>query len=121
MLAANFCRDIPSNNLLTFLFEDIVSRNGDEIMFGQLKIVDFDKYCGTCKHREEDPDIEESPCDVCLSIPAREDSRRPEKYEEDKALKKESTTAEKILDIAKQYKAKLLRKLEDREEEDEHA
>lgn len=87
MLASNFCRDIPSNNLLTFLDElfkeDVAPKNGDEIMFGQLKIVDFDKYCGTCKHREEDPDVEESPCDICLSVPVREDGHRPEKYEED--------------------------------------
>ncbi len=47
-------------------------------------IVDFDKYCGTCKHLEEDPDREGSPCDICLAVPVRENSRRPEKYEEDK-------------------------------------
>lgn len=88
-------------------------------MIGDLKIVDFDKYCGTCLHRAEDPDVEESPCDICLSIPAREDSRRPEKYEEDETLGRKATNAEKILGIAKQYKAKLLKKLEDMEDEHE--
>lgn len=45
-------------------------------------IVDFDKYCGSCKHKDENPNVEGSTCDICLSIATRENSRRPEKYEE---------------------------------------
>lgn len=47
-------------------------------------IVDFDKYCGSCKHKDENPNVEGSTCDICLSVAIRENSRRPEKYEEDK-------------------------------------
>lgn len=50
-------------------------------MYDELKIVDFEQFCGTCKHKDENPDVEGSPCDICLSIPARESSHKPEKYE----------------------------------------
>lgn len=43
-----------------------------------LKIVDFSEYCYKCEHNDNRE--ENSPCHECLSIPAREDSRRPEKY-----------------------------------------
>lgn len=45
-----------------------------------LHIVNFDMYCTSCKHVNV-PENEE-PCDTCLSIPARQDSRKPEKWEE---------------------------------------
>lgn len=45
------------------------------------KIVNFHKYCLTCKHREV-KDTEE-PCAECVSCPARVDSRKPINYEED--------------------------------------
>lgn len=48
-------------------------------MIGDEKIVDFAEYCNKCKHK--DVFINESPCDECLGIPARTDSRRPEKWE----------------------------------------
>ena len=44
-----------------------------------LRIVEFDEYCCRCKH--ENVSEEEEPCRSCISITAREDSRRPEKYE----------------------------------------
>lgn len=44
-----------------------------------LKIVEFDEYCCRCKY--EDISEEEEPCRSCVAITAREDSRRPEKYE----------------------------------------
>ena len=43
-----------------------------------LKIVNFSLYCETCK--DKDTPESESPCRECLRVPAREDSRRPEKY-----------------------------------------
>jgi len=53
-----------------------------------LKIVDFEKYCATCKYRlnaESD-----SPCWECLDIPARESSKKPEKWEP-KFIRKENS------------------------------
>ena len=46
------------------------------------KIVEFDKYCPKCKNK----DVKETdnPCDICLSVPVREATRMPEKFEEDK-------------------------------------
>lgn len=51
------------------------------------KIVEFELYCSKCKHySSSDAD---DPCDYCLSVPARENSRRPIKYEENrKTVKK---------------------------------
>lgn len=43
-----------------------------------LKIVDFKTYCQSCKYKDNSED--ECPCDDCLSIPARESSKRPEYY-----------------------------------------
>lgn len=43
-------------------------------------IVEFDMYCPACKHYKKDQN--EEPCSTCLSIPARENSRKPEKWEE---------------------------------------
>lgn len=48
-------------------------------MIGEHKIVDFYEYCKTCKYK--DVFINEPPCNECISIPARPDSRRPEKWE----------------------------------------
>lgn len=45
-----------------------------------LHIVSFDMYCPSCKNVDV-PDTKE-PCNTCLSIPARQDSRKPEKWEE---------------------------------------
>lgn len=42
-------------------------------------IVEFDKYCPTCKY--EKVYQAKNPCNICLSIPARENSRKPEKWE----------------------------------------
>lgn len=43
------------------------------------KIVEFDRYCGTCKHRD---DKDSEVCDECLYEPARVDSHKPINYEE---------------------------------------
>lgn len=48
-------------------------------MEGEYKIVDFHKYCPKCKHEKES--ATEDPCNECLSIPARIDSHKPEKFE----------------------------------------
>ena len=53
-------------------------------MENDLKIVEFHEYCEKCVHWPEDPSIEGGTCDICMSITARENSRRPEKYEEKK-------------------------------------
>ena len=44
-------------------------------MIDDMKIVDFNEYCGKCKHADTDP--WEDPCDECLCAPARPNSRRP--------------------------------------------
>ena len=45
------------------------------------KIVDFDKYCPTCKHKEVKDKEGEEPCEECLSSPTNLDSHKPVKYE----------------------------------------
>lgn len=44
------------------------------------KEVYFNHYCASCKHYNKNES--ESPCDECLDIPGREDSHKPEYYEE---------------------------------------
>ena len=44
------------------------------------KLVEFDKYCPTCEHWKDD--FTKDPCDMCIAIPARIDSHRPEFYEQ---------------------------------------
>ena len=44
--------------------------------------VEFEIYCLKCKHRELKQD--EQPCSVCLSVPARKNTYKPIKFEEDK-------------------------------------
>lgn len=52
------------------------------------KIVEFELYCSKCKHyNSSDAD---DPCDYCLSVSARENSRRPIKYEENKKTVKKT-------------------------------
>ena len=59
-------------------------------MIGDYKIVEFDKYCPTCrwKNRSEHFSI----CNECLTNPARIDSHKPECYEK-KEKKNASTNA----------------------------
>ncbi len=45
-----------------------------------IHIVDFETYCATCAFKDKSSN--EDPCDECLSIPAREYSRKPEKWKE---------------------------------------
>lgn len=40
------------------------------------KIVEFEKYCQTCKYKETAE--EDDPCRDCLCIVAKTDNRRPE-------------------------------------------
>ena len=49
-------------------------------MEGDYKIVEYDDWCFRCKHKEIDEN--EEPCEECLTIAARPDSRKPEKWEE---------------------------------------
>lgn len=44
------------------------------------KIVDFKKYCETCKHK--DTDECKNPCNECLDNPANVDSHKPVNYEQ---------------------------------------
>ena len=48
-------------------------------MSEHIHIVEFDKYCESCKHKNV-PEAD-SPCDECLEIPARDESRKPERWE----------------------------------------
>ena len=57
-------------------------------------IVEFDKFCKTCKHKDLDEKFD--PCHECLSNPVMTGSIRPMKYEEDEVLvKKEESKKEK--------------------------
>ena len=49
-------------------------------MEGDKKIVEFEKYCPICAFA--DNGASSDPCNKCLGIPARIDSRKPEKYQE---------------------------------------
>lgn len=51
----------------------------------KLKMVEFDKWCFKCKHRETP--MSELPCDECLGVPARPESTRPEFFEENESKK----------------------------------
>lgn len=44
------------------------------------KIVDFKKYCETCKYK--DLDEVKDPCNDCLDNPANEDSHKPLYWEQ---------------------------------------
>lgn len=46
-----------------------------------MHIVDFNKYCRTCKY--SDLDGQEDPCNECLHYPVKEDSRKPVNHTED--------------------------------------
>lgn len=48
----------------------------------QMKIVDFHKYCPTCKHTAKSG--YEEPCDECLKEPVNLFSHKPVKFEERK-------------------------------------
>lgn len=50
-------------------------------MEGDLKLVEYEKYCNTCKHKDS-PDTED-PCDSCLLECAVEDSHKPVNYEKE--------------------------------------
>lgn len=52
------------------------------------KIVEFDKYCSTCKYK--DLKENESPCSECLEEPTREHSHKPCKYEHTDIKSKET-------------------------------
>ena len=47
-----------------------------------MKMVEFDKYCETCRHKNENDEYK-SRCDQCLSEPMNYESIKPVKYEED--------------------------------------
>ena len=43
------------------------------------KIVNFEKYCRTCKHSKKRE--YEDPCDDCLDYPVNDEGRRPVRWE----------------------------------------
>lgn len=49
-------------------------------MENKTKIVDFNKYCRKCKHRDKHES--EDPCWDCLDQPVNEDSHKPIYFEE---------------------------------------
>lgn len=49
-------------------------------MEDKMKIVEFDKWCPSCKFSNRTSTKE--PCDACLGIPARENSHKPECWQE---------------------------------------
>lgn len=42
--------------------------------------VEFDKFCETCAYRKRDG--AEEPCNECLRVPARKNSRKPVNWKE---------------------------------------
>lgn len=51
----------------------------------ELKFVDFDAYCPHCQYADKSES--DDPCDECLSIPARYNSHKPEKYKDKEGQK----------------------------------
>lgn len=49
-------------------------------MENDYKIVEFEKYCSKCKHK--DVKEEDKPCDECLNNPVNFHSHKPVKFEE---------------------------------------
>ena len=49
------------------------------------KFVDFETYCKTCKYEKTDEG--EDPCNDCLAVPARENTRKPERWVEKESWK----------------------------------
>lgn len=58
------------------------------------KIVDYKKYCETCKYRDADEFKDECPCDECLDNPTNVHTSRPVCYKEDEKLKKKNEKIE---------------------------
>ena len=52
------------------------------------KIVEFDKYCHTCKHKDSKDYLD--PCHECLNNPTNTYSKKPVNYKEKETKKKES-------------------------------
>lgn len=46
------------------------------------KFVEFDRYCPTCKHYDEDESDPKCKCYECLDNPVNVDSHKPIRYEE---------------------------------------
>lgn len=55
-------------------------------------IVEFNKFCKTCKHKDLDEKYD--PCHECLSNPINTGSIKPMKYEEDEKLVKKENKKE---------------------------
>ena len=49
-------------------------------------IIEFDQYCGTCKHKDLDEKCD--PCNECLDNPALVDTQIPLHYEKEEKQKK---------------------------------
>lgn len=49
-------------------------------MFDSFKEVKFDEYCPTCKF--ETTDEKDAPCNVCLEVPYRDGTQKPECWKE---------------------------------------
>ena len=49
------------------------------------KIVDFHKWCASCKYR--DNEAYKDPCNECLNNPSNEDSTKPINWKKDKKAK----------------------------------
>lgn len=44
------------------------------------KIVEFNKYCKTCEHKDIRDDLGQDPCHECLNNPTNTNSRKPVNY-----------------------------------------
>ena len=54
-------------------------------MFSNDKLVDFQTYCPLCRFEKTDP--QHDPCDECLTVPAREFSHVPERFQKKDGVK----------------------------------
>lgn len=48
-----------------------------------MKFVEYDKYCPTCKNKKVKDEEGEDPCNYCLTEPAIAYSHKPVKYEKE--------------------------------------
>lgn len=56
------------------------------------KLVEFHKYCKTCKHRALEEWLD--PCHDCLNHPINQNSKKPVNYDEDEKKVKETRNEE---------------------------
>lgn len=73
-------------------------------MENQMRIVEFDKYCEKCKHKDCKEYID--PCHSCLNEPVNTNSRKPIYFEQKEISSKDSKTSKEVQSIKEKKQIK---------------